>query len=94
MSLPDDGASTHGNRRLRTDERPPLRPARLLLSLLVSAASVFLAAAILPGFDVGDFAEALLAALLIGALNAFSRHSSQRFGSRTRLRRPFSCSSF
>ena len=50
--------------------RPPLRPARLLLALFVSAASVFLAAAILPGFDVGDFWEALLAALLIAALNA------------------------
>ncbi len=70
MSLPDDGASTLGIRLLRSDERPPLRPARVLLSLLVSAASVFLAAAILPGFDVGDFWEALLAALLIGALNA------------------------
>ena len=70
MSLPDDGASTYGNQPLRTDVRPPLRPARLLLALFVSAASVFLAAAILPGFDVGDFWEALLAALLIAALNA------------------------
>ena len=70
MSLPDDGASTYGNQPLRADVRPPLRPARLLLSLFVSAASVFLAAAILPGFDVGDFWEALLAALLIAALNA------------------------
>jgi uncharacterized membrane protein YvlD (DUF360 family) len=42
----------------------------LLLSLLVSAASVFLAAGILPRFDVGDFRVALLAALVIGALNA------------------------
>ena len=70
MSLPEDGGSAYGNRPLRTDVRPPLRPARLLLSLFVSAASVFLAAGILPRFDVGDFGDALLAALLIGALNA------------------------
>ena len=70
MSLPEDGASMYGQRPHRTDVRPPLRPARLLLALFVSAASVFLAAAILPGFDVGDFWEALLAALLIAALNA------------------------
>ncbi len=42
----------------------------MLLSLLVSAASVFLAAGILPRFDVGDFWEALLAALAIAVLNA------------------------
>ena len=64
MSLPEDGGSAYGNRPLRTDVRPPLRPARLLLSLFVSAASVFLAAGILPRFDVGDFGDALLAALV------------------------------
>ena len=53
------------------DNRPPaLRPLRLLLALLVSSASILLAAAILPGFDVGDFWVAVFAALVIGALNA------------------------
>src|SRR6187401_1908846 len=54
----------------RADVRPKLRVTRLLLSLFVTAASVFLAAAILPGFDVGDFWAALLAALVIGLLTA------------------------
>jgi uncharacterized membrane protein YvlD (DUF360 family) len=62
--------SEYGARPRRSDVRPQIRPARLLLSLLVTAASVFLAAGILPGFDVGDFWAALLAALLIAALNA------------------------
>ncbi len=47
-----------------------MRPARLLLSLIVSATSVFLAAGLLPGLGVGDFAAALFAALIIAALNA------------------------
>jgi uncharacterized membrane protein YvlD (DUF360 family) len=55
---------------MRTDVTPSLHPLRLLVSLLVSAASVFLAAAILPRFDVGDFWLALFAALVIGVLNA------------------------
>jgi uncharacterized membrane protein YvlD (DUF360 family) len=54
----------------RADVRPPLRPARLLLSLVVNALSVFLAAALLPGLGVSDFWGALLAALVIAALNA------------------------
>ena len=70
MSTSEAAAPEYGARPLRTDVKPQLRPARLLLSLLVSAASVFLAAGILPGFDVGDFWEALLAALVIAALNA------------------------
>jgi uncharacterized membrane protein YvlD (DUF360 family) len=50
--------------------RPRLRPWRLVLSLLVTAASVFVAAGILPGFDVGTFGVALVAALVIGLLTA------------------------
>jgi uncharacterized membrane protein YvlD (DUF360 family) len=49
---------------------PALRPARLLLALLVSTVSILLAAAILPGFDVGDFWTTLAVALVIGVLNA------------------------
>ncbi len=70
MTTSEAAAPEYGARPLRTDVKPQLRPTRLLLSLLVSAASVFLAAGILPGFDVGDFWEALLAALVIAALNA------------------------
>jgi uncharacterized membrane protein YvlD (DUF360 family) len=53
-----------------TDVRPTFHPLRLVLSLLVTAASVFVAAAILPRFSVGTFWSALAAALLIGLLNA------------------------
>ena len=41
-----------------------------MLSLLVSTASFFFAAWILPGFDVGDFWSTLVAAIVVGALNA------------------------
>jgi uncharacterized membrane protein YvlD (DUF360 family) len=70
MSTSEGAAAEYGSRPLRTDVRPQIRPARLLLSLLVSTASVFLAAGLLPGFDVGGFWVALLAALVIAALNA------------------------
>ena len=70
MSASATAADQYGEAPTRADVRPKLRPTRVLLSLLVSAASVFLAAAILPRFDVGNFWEALLAALVIAALNA------------------------
>ena len=63
-------AQRHGQEPRRGDVRPQIHPARLVLSLLVSAASFFVAAAILPGFDVGDFWSALVAAVVVGALNA------------------------
>ena len=37
----------------RADVRPPLRISRLVLALVVSAVSIYLAAGILPGFSVG-----------------------------------------
>ncbi len=70
MSTSEAAPSEYGARPRRADVRPQIRPARLLLSLVVSAASVFLAAGILPGFDVGTFWEALVAALVIALLNA------------------------
>ncbi len=68
--MASDVATEYRRPPRRADVRPPLRPARLLLSLLVNAASVFLAAWLLPRFDVGDFWSALAAALIIAALNA------------------------
>jgi len=59
----------YGARPRRSDVRPTLHLTRLLLSLLVGAVSVFLAAAILPGLSVGAFWGALLAALVIGLLS-------------------------
>ena len=54
----------------RRDVRPPLRPARLLFSWIVGAVAVFLAAALLPRFDLGGPAEALVVALVLAAINA------------------------
>ncbi len=52
------------------DVRPPLRITRLVLALVVSAVSIYLAAGILPGFSVESFWDALPAALVIALLNA------------------------
>lgn len=51
-------------------EAPRFRPLQLLLSWLIAGVAVFVAAAIVPGVSVGHFGDALLAALLIAALNA------------------------
>ncbi|MGH3076958.1 MAG: phage holin family protein, partial [Gaiellaceae bacterium] len=70
MSEPDTSLREYGASPQRNDVTPSLRPTRLVLSLLVTALSVFLAAAILPGFDVGTFWQALFVALAIGLLSA------------------------
>ena len=70
VSTPATVAHQYGARPHRTDVRPQLRPARLLLSLFVIAASFYVAAGLLPGFDVGSFWDALPAAVLVAALNA------------------------
>jgi uncharacterized membrane protein YvlD (DUF360 family) len=70
MSSPEVGSTDYGARPSRADVRPPLHIGRLILSLLVNAVSIYIAAAILPGFDLGSFWESIPAALLIAALNA------------------------
>jgi len=54
----------------RRDVRPPVRPARLLFSWLVSAVAVLLAATLLPGLDLGSPAEALVVAVGLATINA------------------------
>jgi uncharacterized membrane protein YvlD (DUF360 family) len=70
--VPPETAAGHeyGAAPRRADVRPELRVTRLLLSLLVSTVAFFLAAGILPGFDIGDFWAALAAAIVVAALNA------------------------
>ncbi len=51
-------------------ERIRIRPVRLVVSWLITAASLAVAAALLPGVDVAHFGGALVVALVIGALNA------------------------
>jgi uncharacterized membrane protein YvlD (DUF360 family) len=60
----------HGQALTWRPERIRLRPARLLVSWLIIAASLAVAAAILPGVDIAHFGGALVVALVIGALNA------------------------
>ena len=50
-------------------QKPRFRVLHLLLVWLLTAMAVFLAAVIVPGVRVGSFADALVAAVLIGALN-------------------------
>jgi uncharacterized membrane protein YvlD (DUF360 family) len=50
--------------------RPRYHPARVLLSWLLSAAALFVAALIVPGVSVEGFLGAVVAALLIAILNA------------------------
>jgi uncharacterized membrane protein YvlD (DUF360 family) len=49
---------------------PRFRPLRLALSLLVGAVAVWVAAVLLPGVHVRSFGGALIAAALVGVLNA------------------------
>jgi uncharacterized membrane protein YvlD (DUF360 family) len=51
-------------------ERPRYRPVRLLVSWLLAAAALLIAASIVPGVSVEGFGGAAVAALLIGILNA------------------------
>jgi uncharacterized membrane protein YvlD (DUF360 family) len=60
----------HGAAATWRPERIKLRPLRLLVSWVITAASLTIVAGILPGVDIADFRGALLVALIIGALNA------------------------
>jgi uncharacterized membrane protein YvlD (DUF360 family) len=61
----------HWGRDVRWEpSRPQLRPARLLLSWLVAALSLMIAAQLIPGASVEGFWGALGVALAIGILNA------------------------
>ncbi len=63
-------APAYGAPVRRADVRPPLRITRVVLALVVSAVSIYIAAAIIPGFDVGSFWDSLPAAIIIALLNA------------------------
>ena len=54
----------------REPERPRIRPLRLLVAWLISAAALLFAAAIVPGVSVNGWSGALVAAALIAILNA------------------------
>jgi uncharacterized membrane protein YvlD (DUF360 family) len=60
----------YGHRPDRADVRPEFHVGRLLVGLLVGAIAVLIAAAIVPGFDVGGFWQAVGIALLLAVVNA------------------------
>jgi uncharacterized membrane protein YvlD (DUF360 family) len=64
------GPAPHGESPVWKPERPRFRPFRLLLSWLVAAASLLVAAYLVPGVAVHGFGGAVVASLLIAVLNA------------------------
>jgi uncharacterized membrane protein YvlD (DUF360 family) len=63
-------AQRYGERPAWTPERPKIRPFRLVLTWIVSAVGLFIAAAIVPHVHVNGAVGAFVAALLIAILNA------------------------
>ena len=64
------GIPPFGERVAWKPAKPRFHPARLLLSWLLSAAALFVAALIVPGVSVEGYLGAIVAALLIAILNA------------------------
>ena len=66
----DGSGAAFGDRLTWKPERPRLRPAGLIVSWIVSALALLVAAEILPGASVEGFWGALLVAAVVGVLNA------------------------
>ena len=62
MNAANTAPDEYGAAPSRSDVHPKLHPARLVAWLLVSTVAFFLAALILPGFDIAGFWVALGAA--------------------------------
>ena len=62
--------SAYGERVVWKPAKPRFRPFRVLLAWLLSAASLFVAALLVPGVEVNGLLGAAIAALLIAVLNA------------------------
>ena len=63
-------APSYGETPSWSPERPRLKPAHVLLSWLVAAAALLIAAGIVPGVHITDFLGALVASAIIAVLNA------------------------
>ena len=63
-------AQTYGELPAWTPARPKIKPVRVVVSWLVAAAALLIAAAIVPGVHVNGFAGAVIASAVIGVLNA------------------------
>jgi uncharacterized membrane protein YvlD (DUF360 family) len=66
----DDSPAAFGERLTWNPERPRLRPGGLIVSWIVSALALVVAAAILPGTSVEGLWGAVLVAAVVGILNA------------------------
>ena len=66
----DTTSPPYGEQPRWTPERPSIHPLRLLVSWIVSAAALLIAATIVPHVHVNGFLGAVVAALLIAILNA------------------------
>jgi uncharacterized membrane protein YvlD (DUF360 family) len=69
-SIPMSSIAYGENTTLWQPARPRFRPGRLLLSWLLAAAALLIAAQLVPAVEVGDFAGAAAATLVIAVLNA------------------------
>jgi uncharacterized membrane protein YvlD (DUF360 family) len=63
-------AASYGEAVSWQPDRPKFRPQRVVLSWLLSAASLWVAAGILPGVEVAEVGGSLLAAAVVAAINA------------------------
>ena len=75
MSAP---AARYGEGISWKPERPRFKPLRVLLSWALTAASLWVAATILPGVDVAGYGGALVVAAVVAVLNACSHRCSPR----------------
>jgi uncharacterized membrane protein YvlD (DUF360 family) len=63
-------AGDYGSRPRWEPVRPRFRPTRLVIAWAVTAASLLIAAAIVPGVSIPGFGAALIVAAIVGVLNA------------------------
>ena len=68
--MPDRAPAAFGEQLSWEPEFPKIRPARMIASWLVSALSLLVAAALIPGAEIKRFWGALLVALIVAVLNA------------------------
>lgn len=64
-----DDTRTYGERPAWRPGRPPLRPVRMVLSLISSALGLLAVAAVVPGVEISDLGAALVVAAVVAVLN-------------------------
>ena len=85
--MPDQAPAAFGEQLSWEPEFPKIRPARMIASWLVSALSLLVAAAIVPGAEIEGFWGALLVALIVAVLNAIAAAADRRPAASVHARR-------